>query len=260
MSTNIAFYLRLSMSDGDLGKNNKVESNSIENQRMILQSYVDANDELVDGIVEYIDDGYSGTNFNRPSFKRMIEDAKKGKIHTIIVKDLSRLGRDYIVVGEYIEQIFPLLEIRFIAVNSNYDSKQYIGRTMGLDMALSNLSNDFYSKDLSRKMKSALRTRWKQGCSTSGRLPYGYVKNQVAKGGWQIDLEAAKVVKLIFEKANEGWSTSMIAEHLNEQKIVTPSVHREAQNQYGGRRKVPSTECLWDGGKIRTILNRYEYT
>ena len=137
----IAFYLRLSMADGDLGKDNKDESNSIENQRLLLQSYLDANDDMPNEAVEYVDDGYTGTNFKRPAFQQMIEDAKKGKVHTIIVKDLSRLGRDYIGVGDYLDQIFPVLGIRFIALNSNYDSNKYIGKTMGLDVAVSNLVN-----------------------------------------------------------------------------------------------------------------------
>ena len=130
MTDGLAFYLRLSMADGDLGKDNKDESNSIENQRLLLQSYVEASDEFEGEATEYIDDGYTGTNFRRPAFQRMIEDAKKGKIHTILVKDLSRLGRDYIGVGDYLEQIFPVLGIRFIAVNTNYDSNKYIGKTI----------------------------------------------------------------------------------------------------------------------------------
>ena len=139
----IAIYLRLSQSDGDLGVDGKDESNSIENQRMLLQEYVEARDDLEGEIVEYVDDGYSGTNFNRPSFKRMIEDAKKGLIRVILVKDLSRLGRDYITAGDYIEQIFPLLQVRFIAVNNNYDSNKFSGGTMGFDMAVSNLITTF---------------------------------------------------------------------------------------------------------------------
>ena len=243
MSAGLGFYLRLSMADGDLGKDNKDESNSIENQRELLQSFVESKEEFTDEIFEYIDDGYTGTNFNRPAFRRMIEDAKKGRIHTILVKDLSRLGRDYIGVGDYLEQIFPVLGVRFIAVNSNYDSNRYIGKTMGLDMAVSNLVNSLYSRDISKKVKSGFRARWKQGISTSARPPYGYIKDKTVKGGWRIDPEAAKIVKLIFE-----------------QGFDTPSIHREKQNEFCGKRKVADSECLWDIGKIRTILRRYEYT
>src|SRR5699024_11320234 len=118
----IALYLRLSMADGDLGKDNKDESNSIENQRLLLKSYVADHPELSGELREYMDDGYTGTNFERPGFKQMIEDARHGNIQVILVKDLSRLGRDYIGVGDYIEQIFPVLGVRFIAVNNNFDS------------------------------------------------------------------------------------------------------------------------------------------
>ena len=128
----IAFYLRLSIADGDLKNGDKDESNSIENQRELLRRYVEANEDLSGEIVEYIDDGYTGTNFNRPAFRQLIEDTKKGKIGTIITKDLSRLGRDYIGVGDYLEQIFPVLGVRYIAVNSNYDSKAYSGLHPGI--------------------------------------------------------------------------------------------------------------------------------
>lgn len=152
---NIAFYLRLSLSDGDLGKNNKDESNSIENQRLLLQSFVESMDELDGEVREYIDDGYSGTNFNRPAFQDMIEDAKKGKVDVLLVKDLSRLGRDYIGVGDYLEQIFPIMGVRVIAINSQYDSNNYVGKTMGLEMSISNLVNTLYSRDLSKKKVKA---------------------------------------------------------------------------------------------------------
>ena len=134
-----------------------------------MQSYL-LTMELSDAeVVEYIDDGYSGLNFNRPAFGRMIEDAKNGKVDMILVKDLSRLGRDYIGVGDYLEQIFPVLGIRFVAVNSHYDSNNYIGRTMGLEMSMGNLINTLYCKDISKKLKTALQTKWKQGVSTVGR-------------------------------------------------------------------------------------------
>ena len=224
---NIAFYLRLSIADGDLRDGDKDESNSIENQRELLKRYVEANDDLTGDIVEYVDDGYTGTNFNRPAFRQMIEDAKKKKIGTIITKDLSRLGRDYIGVGDYLEQIFPVLEVRYIAVNSNYDSKAYSGTTMGLDVQINNLINHLYSRDISKKIKSAVRTKWKQGKSTSGRLPFGYRKDVDAKGGWAVDPEAAQIVRTIFDKAIEGMNTKQIAEYLTERNAVTPGQHRE---------------------------------
>lgn len=261
MSARPAFYLRLSMADGDLGKDGKDESNSIENQRELLRCFVETREELAgEEIIEYVDDGYSGVDFKRPAFRRMIDDAKKGVIDTILVKDLSRLGRDYIGVGDYLEQIFPVLGIRFIAVNSNYDSSKYVGRTMGLDMAVSNLVNALYSRDISKKVKAGIHTRWNQGISTTGRPPYGYIKDNSAVGGWRVDDEAAEVVKTIFEKAATGWTSLMIAGHLNENNIDTPSLHREKLNQFGGKRKVADSECLWDASKINKIIHRYEYT
>ena len=176
-----AFYLRLSESDGDLGVDGKDESNSIENQRLLLHSYLEARTDLVGEVVEYVDDGYSGTNFERPAFKRMIEDAKKGKVDVVLVKDLSRLGRDYIVAGDYIEQIFPMLGVRFIAVNNGYDSAGHVSGAMGFDIAVNNLINTFYSRDLSKKIKSGNETKWRRGISTSSYAPYGYDKSKTER-------------------------------------------------------------------------------
>ena len=257
----IAFYLRLSIADGDLDKDNKDESNSIENQRILLQSYL-LTMELSDAeVVEYIDDGYSGLNFNRPAFGRMIEDAKNGKVDMILVKDLSRLGRDYIGVGDYLEQIFPVLGIRFVAVNSHYDSNNYIGRTMGLEMSMGNLINTLYCKDISKKLKTALQTKWKQGVSTVGRLPFGYIKDKNYPRKWLIDPEASKYVRLIFDLALKGYSTKMITEHLNENKIPTPGQYREMKTGGGAwSRVVSDEEWLWENSKVWRILKTYAYT
>ena len=257
----IAFYLRLSIADGDLGKNNKDESNSIENQRILLQNYLTSMEMETDDIAEYIDDGYSGLNFDRPSFQRMIEDAKVGKIDTIIVKDLSRLGRDYIGVGDYLEQIFPVLGVRFIAVNSYYDSNDYIGRTMGLEMSFGNLINTLYCKDTSKKLKSALQTKWKQGISTAGRLPFGYVKDKKDPHKWVIDPEAAKYVRLIFDLALKNHNTRMITDYLNEHNIPTPGQYRVRKTGKGvWNRVVSDEEWLWDTAKVWNILKTYAYT
>ena len=257
----IAFYLRLSIADGDLGKNEKDESNSIENQRLLLQSYLTMMEMPEDNIAEYVDDGYSGLNFNRPSFQRMIEDAKQGKIDTILVKDLARLGRDYIGVGDYLEQIFPVLGVRFIAVNSNYDSNKYIGKTMGLEMSIGNLINTLYCKDLSKKLKSALHTKWKQGVSTAGRVPFGYVKDKEDGHKWLIDPEAASYVRLIFDLALKGYTTKMIAEYLNEHDIPTPGQYRQQKTGHGAwNRVVSDEEWIWDTCKVWRIIKTYSYT
>ena len=137
MNDKIAIYLRLSLADGDLKKGSKDESNSIENQRMLLHDYIGKQEDLFGEIVEYVDDGYTGTNFNRPAFQKMIVDLKQGDIKVIMVKDLSRLGRDYIGVGDYIEQIFPLMGVRFIAVNNSFDSMKLNNGTPGIEVAVS---------------------------------------------------------------------------------------------------------------------------
>ena len=151
MNDKIAIYLRLSLADGDLKKSSKDESNSIENQRMLLHDYIGKQEDLFGEIVEYVDDGYTGTNFNRPAFQKMIVDLKQGDIKVIVVKDLSRLGRDYIGVGDYIEQIFPLMGVRFIAVNNSFDSMKLNNGTPGIEVAVSNLVNNMYSGILRKR-------------------------------------------------------------------------------------------------------------
>ena len=257
----IAFYLRLSMADGDLGKDGKDESNSIENQRAILSDFVERRDDVTGEVVEYIDDGYSGTNFKRPAFISMLEDMKKGKIKTMLTKDLSRLGRNYIEVGDYMEQIFPMLGVRFIAVNSNYDSNEYIGDTIGLEMSVMNLVNSFYSKDLSRKYRSAMETKWKGGHSTVGRPIFGYDRHPTIKGEWVIEPVAAAIVRKIYDMINEGMTLSEIVDQLNAEHIITPGQYREKYGyQKRIRRKVSDKEWLWDRAMMYRILRNYEYT
>ena len=167
-----AVYLRLSRSDGD-----QQESNSIKNQRALLNDYLGKHPEL-HKVDEYVDDGYSGTNFNRPAFQKMIVDLKQGDIKVIMVKDLSRLGRDYIGVGDYIEQIFPLMGVRFIAVNNSFDSMKLNNGTPGIEVAVSNLVNNMYSRDIAKKIRAALETNWKNGKATCTNVPFGYVWNK----------------------------------------------------------------------------------
>ena len=257
----IALYLRLSSADGDLGRDGKDESNSIENQRALLMDYLKHRKDLVGEVNEYIDDGYTGTNFERPAFKRMIEDMKRGTVKVILTKDLSRLGRNYIEVGDYMEQIFPMLGVRYIAVNSNYDSNDYIGSTIGLDMSIMNLVNNLYSKDLSKKISSAKRTLWKNGRSTAARLPYGYIRGKDDGSRWDIDPEAASVVRLIFEMATEGRTLRGIADVLNSEHVLTPGQYREAKGHMKRvSHKVDESEWLWNYRMVWKILTTSEYT
>lgn len=255
----LAFYLRLSLSDGDLGKDEKDESYSIENQRKLLQTFVESSDEFNGKVREYIDDGFTGTNFNRPGFQKMVEDAKKGLIRTILVKDLSRLGRDYIIVGDYLEKIFPILGVRVIAVNSQYDSNQYIGNTMGLEMSISNLVNTLYSRDMSRKIKSTIRTKWNGGVSTGGKVPFGYKKAD--DKSWVLDEEAANIVRKIFDLALKDYSTSMIANELNELGYPPPGKLKILRGEKPHwKQKVTDEEWLWDTRNVWVVLKNYAYT
>lgn len=255
----IGIYLRLSMADGDLSGPKK-ESNSIENQRLLLREYVYNHDDLVGDIVEYIDDGYTGTNFNRPGFERMLSDARRGVIKVIIAKDLSRLGRNYIELGDYLDQIFPRIGVRVIAVNSNYDSNDHLGDVSGMDAAISNFINSMYSRDMSIRIKSSYKARWQRGVITRGLVVYGYLRDKKNKEKWLIDREAAKVVRDIFEWAANGWRVMQIVDRLNEQKLETPSAYKERKLNYAPNHKVTDKERLWDYGKVRLILKDWDYT
>ena len=166
---NATLYLRLSRDDGD-----KEESNSITGQRELLRDFIRTRPELREYAIR-IDDGFTGSNFERPSFKKMLEDVKAGCTNCIIVKDLSRFGRNYLDAGEYIEKIFPFLGVRFIAVNDNYDSDNYVGTTGGLDVVMRNIVYAAYSKDLPMKTTTAKIQLMKQGKFVGGYAPYGYV-------------------------------------------------------------------------------------
>ena len=169
--------LRLSQEDYETGKL-KEESNSISNQRKLLSYYVKRRKEFqACEISEYCDDGYTGTNFDRPGFQRMLKDAASRKIDTIIVKDYSRIGRNFIGVGRLLEEEFPQMEIRVISVNDGYDSNNIIDAATSINVPIKNLINDFYIKDLSRKVKSGIKTRQKKGECISANAIFGYKKN-----------------------------------------------------------------------------------
>ncbi len=258
----IAVYKRLSMADGDLGKDGKDESNSIENQGILILDYISTRDDLKDQpYAEYTDDGYTGTNFDRPGFKKMMTAVKCGDVDTIIVKDLSRFGRDYVTVGEYLEQIFPVLGVRFIAINNTYDSINYKGTTMGLDIAVSNLVNTLYSRDVGKKLKSANEVKWKKGYSTGGFALFGYVFDPDRPNRYKIDPEAAKIVRRVFDLALLGLATGQIAEQLNNEKLPIPSTYAKMKKIRGKmNQRVLTPDKIWDSGKVWRVLNYYEYT
>jgi len=258
----IGAYKRLSIADGDLNERKKDMSNSIENQGKLIKNYLAAYDEFKDiPVVEYIDDGYTGTNFNRPAFQKMMEAIKSGIIDTVIVKDLSRFGRDYIEVGKYIEEIFPVLDIRFIAINNAFDSKNSDYGTIGLDMAVSNLVNTLYSRDIGKKLVSANKIKWAKGIPTSGLAPYGYKIDPKNHKHYLIDKPAAKVVKKIFSLAIAGNTTTAIRDYLNDHKILIPTEYNK-QNKVAGKdtHYILTPHGIWNNSKILLILKNYTYT
>ncbi|MCM1410168.1 MAG: recombinase family protein [Lachnospiraceae bacterium] len=221
----VGLYIRLSKEDG--GKNNQ---NTVENQKKLLEDHVkDKPDMKVYEV--YVDNGFSGTNFERPAFKRMMEDAKRGRINCIIVKDLSRFGRSYLETGNYLEKIFPFLKIRFISVTDHLDTFAALaekGGTLpgGVEIPLKNIINEVYAKDISRKVGSAIEMKKKEGKYGGGVAPYGYMKSNVVNGRYEIDGEAAEVVRYIFELRSQGYGYCSIVKILNEKGIKSPSAYR----------------------------------
>ncbi len=253
---NVALYVRLSVEDGD-----KVESNSVINQKQLLNDYLNENSNfnLYD---YYVDDGYSGTDFERPAFKRLLDDMKEKKFNTIIVKDLSRLGRNYIEVGNYIEQIFPLFNIRFIAVNDNIDSYSDPSSVNNVIVPFKNLINDEYCRDISNKIRSVLTMKKKRGEYVASFTPYGYVKDPEDNHHLIIDEDAARVVKMIYRWSLEGCGRKKIAKKLNDMGILNPMGHKllELNKKCGGRRKADGDlSYVWDMTVLQRILEDQTY-
>ncbi|SHI10413.1 Site-specific DNA recombinase [Sporobacter termitidis DSM 10068] len=234
-----ALYMRLSKDD-----DGTLESASIATQRKMLRTYADENAYTIAG--EYIDDGWSGTNFDRPDFKRMIADIEARKINMVITKDFSRLGRDYITAGQYTEMYFPEHNVRYIAINDGYDSTNPFN-----DIApFKHVINEMYARDTSKKIRSAFQTKMLEGSYIGNFAPYGYKKDPDNKNHLIIDYEAAAVVREIFQMAVAGNRPSEIAAQLNQSGIASPVMYRcRARpnldpNSYTTRREwTPSTIC-----------------
>lgn len=253
----VAEYLRLSMEDGDVVSDNaKEESNSILHQRDLITRYL-SDKNLYPGTqrIEFVDDGYSGTNFERPAVKQMLSMVREGKICCIVAKDISRFGRNYLEVGDYLEQIFPFMGVRFIAVGDGYDSADYEGTTGGIEIAFKSFLYDMYSKDLSVKMRSALKIRRKRGDFIGPRPPFGY-RFSDNKKVLAVDEEAANYVKKIFELACNGYSTGKIAVKLNEEHIPTPGQYKNRERmQY----HILDEEGYWNRKMVLKILENKVY-
>lgn len=245
-------YLRLSKEDGEA-----IESNSISNQREIIRAYLKNKDIQVVG--EYVDDGYSGANFQRPQFSRMIDDAYEKKFDTIIVKDLSRFGRDYIGAGRYIQRIFPEIGIRFISVNDNYDSKHADMSDTHLILPIKNFINDSYSRDISNKVKSSQRVKRLNGEYIGAFAPYGYKKSEENKNKLVVDENVRNIIKAIFDMKLQGYSSKAIGDELNSLGIDSPKIYKEKQglNYKGGFEAVKGGN--WSAKAINRIIENKIY-
>jgi DNA invertase Pin-like site-specific DNA recombinase len=257
----IGKYIRLSQEDRDLmKKESKTESESISHQKALIQSYIDADKELQDAEQsEFFDDGYSGTNFDRPSFERLMERIKKGEINCVIVKDFSRFGRNYIELGDYLERIFPFLGVRFISINDHYDSRDYKGTTGGLDVVMKNIVYDYYSKDLSVKVKTAKYQKMKQGQYLGGHVPYGLMKDPQDKHKLIIDEEAAAVVREIFDMAIAGMRLIDMARTLNERGVETPAAYYRRKHPKSTKFADTSEKSCWNHNNLRLVLKQEMY-
>lgn len=247
-----ADYARISREDGD-----KEESDSIGTQFDIIDDYIAHNDDIT-FIDRYSDDGWSGTNFDRPDFMRLMEDIKKGKINCVIVKDLSRLGRNYILVGQYLEMIFPMLNIRFISVNDRIDSIKDPASINNALVSFKNVMNDEYCRDISNKVRSSLDRKRSKGEFIGSFASYGYMKDPDDHHHLIVDPVAAEVVKNIFDWFLQGMSIIGIAKRLNHMGIPNPSAYKR---QCGLNYKHPAgqLDSAWPDSSVKRVLKNRLY-
>ena len=251
---NATLYLRLSRDDGD-----KEESGSITGQRELLRDYISQHPELREYAIR-IDDGFSGSTFERPGFQKMIEDVKAGRTDCIVVKDLSRFGRNYLDAGEYIEKIFPFLGVRFIAVNDNYDSLGEKKSSDDLIIPFKNLINEAYCRDISMKIRSQLEIKRKNGQFLGSFAAFGYLKDEQDKNKLVVDQYAADIVRDIFKWKLEGISPQDIADALNKLGILSPMEYKRSLGMKYTTSFKTSAKAAWSAGTVIRILKNPIYT
>lgn len=244
-----ALYERLSRDDEQAG-----ESNSIQNQKKYLEEY--ARQHGLRNIRHFYDDGYSGTNFNRPGFAALLEEIEAGRVETLVVKDLSRFGRNYLQVGYYTEILFPKKGVRFIAINNNVDSAAPQDNDF---TPFLNIMNEWYAKDTSNKIKAIFKSRMKDGMRCSGSIPYGYKRKPDDKQTLIVDKPAAEVVRKIFRLACQGNSTTAIADILTAEQVLIPAAYAALHNPKNCRHKSVKDPCRWNATTVGYILDRQEY-
>ncbi|WP_033116527.1 recombinase family protein [Intestinimonas butyriciproducens] len=243
-----ALYCRLSRDDELAG-----DSNSIVNQRAILSKYAHDNHFL--NPLFFVDDGYSGTNFDRPSWCELLERIENGEVSTLIVKDMSRLGRDYLKVGFYTEVLFVEKGVRFIAINNGIDSANQQDSDF---TPFLNIINEWYAKDTSKKIRAVMKSKGEAGEHLCTNPPYGYRKDPADKKHWVVDEEAAEVVKRIFALCLDGYGPSQIARILKADKVITPTVYYQRMGK-ATRSPLPDNPYSWDQKSVAGILERPEY-
>lgn len=243
----VGLYIRLSREDGD-----KAESESVSAQRALLEGFVSERPsfEIYD---RYVDDGWSGTNFNRPGFLRMLEDIRAKRVNCVIVKDLSRFGRNYVEAGKYLEIVFPLFGIRFISVNDRIDSLEDPSSMNTVLVPFRNIMNDEYCRDISAKVRSSLDIRRRQGMFIGSFAAYGYRKDPNDRHKLLIDGEAAETVRLIYEKFLAGYGVLAIARLLNERGVLNPSAYKRSKGLLY-RHPQTAQDGLWTDSSVRRIL------
>lgn len=250
---NATLYLRLSRDDGD-----KEESNSITGQRELLRDFIQNRPELREYAVR-IDDGFTGSNFERPDFKKMMEDVKEGRTNCIIVKDLSRFGRNYLDAGEYIEKIFPFLGVRFIAVNDNYDSLGEKSASDDLVIPFKNLINEAYCRDISVKVRTQLEIKRKSGQYIGAFAVYGYMKDETDKNRLIVDEYAADIVRDIFAWKLDGMSPQDIAVRLNQSGILSPMEYKKSLGMKFATSFKANAQAAWSANSVLRILKNPVY-
>lgn len=248
----IAIYIRLSKEDGKW----KEESNSITMQRVLLKKYIE--EKFTDyEVAEFCDDGYTGTNFDRPGMQEMLGRIRDGGINCVIVKDFSRFARDYVELGSYLEQIFPFLGVRFISVNDGYDSINYQRSIADIDVNFKNLLYDLYSKDLSEKVRASLAIRKEKGQYVSANSPFGYEKDPEDRHALLIAEDEAEVVRWIFSLTLDGWTSVQVAKLFNKEGVKTPV---EFKIEKGRISRQPKGErFLWTSSTVCQILRNEIY-
>lgn len=254
----LAMYLRLSLEDKramEDGSFTQDESNSIGNQRKQILEYIHHDSELSKyEIIEFSDDGCSGTNMERPGMQKLLKEVKSNNIRCIIVKDMSRFSRDYIEMGTYLNQVFPFMGICFIALNDHYDSREHHGSTIEIDTAFQTLLYDLYSKDVSVKVKTSFDNKCVNGEYVFGQVPFGYEKSREIKNTVAVNENEAKIVRYIFSLAMQGKSSTQIAKQLYEEGVPTiRQIRKPDQAVQDGRLHT------WSSQTVRTILNNRFY-